>query len=238
MSKDLLPVAILAGGLATRLGDHAGGVPKAIIDIGGEPFLGLVLRLLAGEGVEHAVVCVGHGAEHVRAALGDGSAFGVSLEYVDDGPRPLGTGGAARLAAEQIDGPFFVLNGDSYLPCRYRAVQSAFETAGKPALMVVFRNHDRWDRSNVCFEDGRVVAYDKWHPDQAMDCIDYGLGVLTREALADVDPGEPADLGRLMQGLIDRGQLAGYEVFDRFYEVGSPTGLDEFRRLMGARRDG
>lgn len=230
MSVPRYPMVILAGGLGTRLGEAGGGVPKAIVDIEGEPFLHRVLRLVARAGIDRVVISIGIGGDQVRRTLGDGSDLDVSIHYVDDGPEPLGTAGALKESAQHLDGPFFVLNGDSYLPCDYGAVQAAFERADRPALMVVHRNAGRWDRSNVRFEHGRVVAYDKWSPSPDMEWIDYGLGVLHHDALADVPLGRPADLGRAFQRLIARGQLAGHEVTERFYEVGSASGLADFRR--------
>lgn len=233
-----MPVAILAGGLGTRLGDHAGGVPKPVVDVAGEPFLVHVLRMLAAVGVRDVLVSTGFGGDVVRSSVGDGGGLGLAVDYVDDGPVALGTGGAARRCAEVLGGPFMVLNGDSYLPCDYAAVQDAFERSGSPALMVVHRNRGRWVPSNVRVEQGRIVRYDKWEPDGRMEHVDYGLGVLTPGALADVAPGEAVDLGRIHQRLIARGDLAVHEVAERFYEVGSPEGLAEFRELVAARGTG
>ena len=227
----MLPVAILAGGLATRLRPITEKIPKALVDIEGEPFIAHQLRLLRSRGVERVVLCVGYLGEKVRDWLGDGKRFGVAVHYSFDGDRLLGTGGALRRALPLRGGPFFVLYGDSYLPCDYAAVERAYAAAGKPALMTVFRNAGQWDTSNVEFRDGRIVAYRKRDLTPAMQHIDYGLGVLN-PALFDETAAEVFDLAELYERLAREGRLAACEVFERFYEAGSFAGLEAFRAYL------
>ena len=231
-----LPVAILAGGLATRLGPLKEAIPKALVDIDGEPFLAHQLRLLRARGFERVVLCIGHLGEMVRDAIGDGSAFELAVEYSSDGPVLLGTAGALRQALPKLGEAFFVLYGDAYLDCDYGAAQAAFEASGRPALMTVFRNEGRWDRSNVELADGKIVAYDKQWPTPRMRHIDYGLGLFQRAAFELVPPGEPYDLATLYRRLLEWGDLAAFEVDRRFYEVGSFAGIEELRRHLMARR--
>ena len=227
-----LPIAILAGGLATRLGDIAAGMPKSLVDVGGKPFIAHQLALLRVHGVDDVVVCVGHLGEQLRAAIGDGSAYGVRVRYSRDGERPLGTGGALRKAAPMLGPAFFVLYGDSYLECDYRAIGEAFTAGTRGGLMTVLRNEGRWDRSNVLYEDGRIVRYDKANVTPDMRHIDYGLGVLEAVVL-DAYPAECAlDLAAVYQDLVGRDQLAAYEVSGRFYEIGTPEGLEDTRRHL------
>ncbi len=153
-SPELLPVAILAGGLANRLRPITETIPKALVTVAGEPFLFHQLRYLKAQGVAHVVICTGYLGEQVEAAVGNGHAFGLKVEISPDGPVLLGTGGALKTAAPKLGDAFFVLYGDSFLPCDFGKVQSAFEASGKPALMTVLRNGDRWDKSNVVFVDG------------------------------------------------------------------------------------
>jgi NDP-sugar pyrophosphorylase family protein len=235
MSESLLPVAILAGGLATRLRPLTETVPKALLDINGEPFIVHQLRLLRANGVERVVICAGYLGELIEAAVGDGSPYGLRVAYSFDGWVLLGTAGPIKTALPLLGPAFFVLYGDSYLPCDYRAVQAAFERSGRPALMVVFANDGRWDASNVEFGDGRLLAYNKRAPTPAMRHIDYGLGVFRATAFDAVPSGQPADLADLYQNLARRGELAGYEVAQRFYEIGSPAGLEETRRYLPRR---
>ena len=228
----MLPVAILAGGLATRLRPLTETIPKALVDICGEAFLAHQLRLLRRSGIERVVLCVGYCGDQIRNFAGDGSAFGLNIEYSFDGPKLLGTAGALKKAQPLLGDEFFVLYGDSYLPCDYAAVEHAFRACGKTALMTVFRNDGQWDYSNVEFSEGGIRAYDKANRTPAMRHIDYGLGVIRREPFDRLPEGEPADLAALYQDLLRRGELAGYELAARFYEIGSPHGIRDLEEFL------
>ena len=199
-------------------------IPKALVDVGGQPFIGRQLDYLKSQHITKVVLCLGYLGEQVVSYVGDGSRFGLAVSYSHDGEKLLGTGGALRRAVPLLGEQFFVLYGDSYLPCDFAAVQDAFIAAGKPALMTVLRNDDQWDRSNVLFQDGQLVEYNKSAPRTDMNHIDYGLGVLTADVLASVSD-EAFDLATLYHRLSQTGQLAGFEVHQRFYEIGSPDGL-------------
>jgi NDP-sugar pyrophosphorylase family protein len=226
-SPSLIPVAILAGGLATRMRPVTERIPKALVPVAGRPFIARQLRYLRAQGVSRVVICTGYLGELIEEAIGDGSAFGLEVTYSPDGPVLLGTGGALRQALPALGDAFFVLYGDSYLPCDFLHVQRAFERAGSPALMTVFRNDGRWDTSNVLFRDGRVVRYDKLAPGPEMHYIDYGLGVLSARVVGAYPAGRVLDLAEMYHRLAADGQLAGFEIAERFYEIGSPAGLKD-----------
>ena len=230
-----LPVAILAGGLATRLGPLTKQTPKCLLEVSGRPFIHHQLRQLRDQRVRRVVLCLGYLGEQVEEAVGDGSAFGLEVAYSFDGPELRGTAGAIRRALPLLGNAFFVLYGDSYLECRYGEVQAAFEAAGALALMTVFRNEGRWDTSNVEFRDGRIRAYDKAARTPAMHYIDYGLGVLSRRAMDVVPEAGACDLATVYQEMLRRGELAGFEVTERFYEIGSVAGLEETRAYLAGR---
>jgi NDP-sugar pyrophosphorylase family protein len=227
-----LPVAILAGGLATRLGAVTADRPKALVDVAGRPFAEHQIELLRRHGITRIVFLVAHLGEMVQDALGDGQRWGVTLRYVFDGAKALGTGGAVRNALGELGPRFFVLYGDSYLDCDYADVERTFVTSGGDGLMTVCRNDNRWDRSNVHFENGRIVAYDKRVQTAAMRHIDYGLGAFTSRAFDRFADDAAFDLADLYQRLLADGTLAAYEVDGRFYEIGSPAGLAETRALL------
>ena len=228
----ILPVAILAGGLATRLRPITETIPKSLVRVAGEPFMSHQLRLLHSRGIKRAVVCVGYLGEMIERDFGNGTAFGIELQYSFDGPALLGTGGAIRQAMPLLGDSFFVLYGDSYLPIDYDAVAAAWHSSGQPALMTVFRNEGAWDASNVEFSGGRVLRYDKRDRPPAMKHIDYGLSVFSASAFAGKTSGEPFDLADLQRDLVAHGRMAGYEVSERFYEVGSHAGLAELNQLL------
>jgi NDP-sugar pyrophosphorylase family protein len=228
----MLPIAILAGGLATRLRPVTETVPKALIEVAGEPFLAHQLRLLRRNGFEQVVLCVGHLGERIQAFAGDGQAFGLHVEYAFDGPQLLGTAGALRRALPKLGDAFAVIYGDSYLPCDYQAALAAFRDSGKLGLMSVYRNEGLWDTSNVEFAGGRILAYDKANRTPDMRHIDYGLGAFQRGAFDDVPDGQPYDLAAVYQGLLRRGELAAWESPERFYEIGSVEGIDDLGEFL------
>jgi NDP-sugar pyrophosphorylase family protein len=221
----LPPVCILAGGLGTRLGDRARGLPKPLIEVAGEPFLIHQLRLLAAHGVREAVICVGYRGEMIQSRIGD-TRFGVRIAYSHDGPGLDGTLGAIRRALALLPERFLVLYGDTYLRVDYRAASQAWLDSGLPALMVVLHNNGRWDTSNARYERGRVIAYDKRAPSTDMTWIDYGIGGLTAGALERV-PESEWDLALLYAELARRGEVYGHRATKRFYEIGTPAALEE-----------
>ena len=224
---EMFPVAVLAGGLATRLRPITERIPKALIEVAGRPFVCRQLDYLRGQGIKRVVLCIGHLGEQIEAVVADGRAFGLDVRYSPDGPTLLGTGGALKRALPLLGDRFFVLYVDSFLPCNYREVQQAFVSSGRPALMTVLHNADRWDKSNVLLRNGQIVEYNKHSPQPGMEYIDYGLGVLSATVFSDYPANIPIDLAEVYHRLSLAGALAGHEVHRRFYEIGSHEGLKE-----------
>lgn len=222
----------MCGGLATRLGTLVTDKPKSLIPIAGEPFLAHQLRLLHANGVRRAVLCVGHLGALIEEFVGNGTQFGIEVSYSWDGPRALGTGGAVRNALAALDETFFVLYGDSYLPCDYAEVARAFEQSGRLALMTIYRNEGQFDTSNVEATDGRILRYDKRDGTATMQFIDYGLGVFHRSVFEQIPEGVAIDLATVYQDLLARSELAGYEVHERFYEIGSFEGIRDLEEYL------
>ena len=223
---------ILAGGLGTRIRDRSGYLPKALIPVLGKPFVFYQLEWLARQNIDRVVMSVGYRGDMIAKAVGDGSQFGLRICYADEGDQLRGTGGALRYIADLalLDPSFFILYGDSYLPIELAPIWEV-SGRGRFCTMAVMLNHDRWDRSNAVFKDGKVLLYDKAVSGPAaieMQYIDYGVSVLTRDVITSmIAPGEIADLAPLLNQLSVAGRLRGYEVFERFYEIGSPQGLDD-----------
>jgi NDP-sugar pyrophosphorylase family protein len=228
----MLPVAILAGGRATRLGELARDTPKSLMEIAGRPFAVHQLELLRRHGIRDVVFCTGYLGEQLTAAIGDGAAYGMRVRYSPDGDLALGTGGAIRKAAPLLGPRFFVLYGDSYLDCDYRAIGQTFVESNLDGLMTVLCNNGRWDRSNVSYSDGRIVRYDKANTTPDMQHIDYGLGAFNGHVFESYPAARAFDLVEVYQGLLARNQLAAYEVSTRFYEIGGPAGLEETRQHL------
>ena len=221
-----LTVAILAGGYGTRLRPLTNKKPKAMIDVNGKPFIGHQLELLAESGIKHVILCTGHLGMQIAQYVGNGSQYGLHVEYSVDGAKRLqGTGGALRDAAGLGDA-FFVLYGDAYLPCDYAAVEKAFLFCGRLGMMTVFPS----GRGNTQYANGQVTEYNKTIT--SLPYIDYGLSVLSKQAIHRMPREGPYDLGNLYLELAEEGQMAGYEMPEPYHNIGSPSGLLELRRWL------
>jgi len=228
-----MPLAILAGGLATRLHPITQTIPKALVPVAGEPFLAHQLRLLARHGLRNIVLCVGHLGGQIEAQFGPGGDYGVELRYSYDGPQLRGTAGALRQALPLLGESFLVLYGDSYLDIDYGAVVRSFRENNARALMTVIENSHGTEPSNVWFEDRLIRAYNKKHPQPQMRHIDYGLSVYRADAVAVY---EGADLSDLQSTLAERGLLAGFEVTTPYHEIGSHSGLKALENYLEQRK--
>jgi len=227
-----LPVALLAGGMATRLRPITEKIPKLLVEVAGEPFFSHQLRLLKKHGLTRIVLCVGYLGEQIVDLYGDGSKWGVEIQYSFDGEKLLGTGGALIRALPKLGDAFYVLYGDSYLPVDYQAVGRAFLASGKLGLMTVFENREAYDASNVWFEDGKIRLYSKTEKLPQMRHIDYGLGAFRAAAFDGCPRDAVVDLAAVQTDLCRRNELAGYAMLERFYEIGSHSGLKELDGLL------
>jgi NDP-sugar pyrophosphorylase family protein len=232
MSNSLPPLALLAGGLSTRLRPITTTIPKSMVLVAGEPFIAHQMRLLADQGIRDVVICCGYLGEQIEEYVHDGAAFGCSVRYSYDGSPLKGTGGAIKKALPMLGEHFFVMYGDSYLPIEFRPVYERFLQFKKDGLMTVFHNENRWDTSNVEFKDQRIQNYDKVKITQQMQYIDYGLGILKPNTFEGWSVNDVFDLSMVYRDLVGKGQLCGYEVKHRFYEIGTPSGLSETDAML------
>lgn len=228
----VLPVAILAGGMATRLRPITEKIPKLLVEVAGEPFFSHQLRLLKKQGLTKIVLCVGYLGDMIVDLYGDGAQWGVQIDYSFDGEKLLGTGGALIQALPKLGEAFYTLYGDSYLPVSYLDAGRAFLASGKLGLMTVFENREAYDASNVWFEHDAIKIYSKKQRHPEMRHIDYGLGVFRAGAFDAYPRDVVVDLATVQADLVARGELAGYEVKQRFYEIGSHAGLNELDHLL------
>lgn len=229
---NLYPVIILAGGLATRLRPITEDIPKALVEVGNQPFIAHQLSLLHSRGIRQIVISAWYKGEMIRDFVGDGSRFDMDVKYVFDGDSPLGTGGAIRQALKLVAGPFFVLYGDSYLPCNYANIQAFFDAENQLGLMTVYRNQGKWDTSNIEMAENKILRYDKKNRTPSMDFIDYGLGLFRPDVFISMSEGQRADLAEIYQKLVAEQSLLAYEAKQRFYEIGSFEGLRELDELL------
>ena len=231
----MIPIAILAGGLGTRLRPITETIPKSLIEVAGEPFIAYQLRDLARQGIQNVVICVGNLGEQIEECLKDGTDYGVRIKYSYETNDLLGTGGAIRNALHLLTDDFFVLYGDSWLEIDYRSVYESFQNSGKTALMTVYRNEGRWDTSNVEMDGNRIKIYSKTKRNPRMTHIDYGLGILKPNIFEQYPEGANFDLAEIYESLSDSGRLASFEAKNRFYEIGSHDGLNELNEILQER---
>ena len=222
-----LPVLILAGGLATRLKPISDHIPKSLIEISGLPFITHQINYLYSQGVREVVICAGYLGEKIQAAIGFGSEFRLNIRYSFDGPKQLGTGGALKKAAKDMKTSFFVLYGDSFLPVDYKKIENFYLTSQSKALMTIYKNENQWDKSNVFFQNGHIVEYNKINPTKEMRYIDYGLSILSPSVLELYENRNEFDLSDLYYKLSKKNILTGFEVKTRFYEIGSLKGIED-----------
>lgn len=226
---------ILAGGRAKRLGDAAKDIPKAMIDVGGEPFIAHQMRLLNRERIARAILLTGHLSSQIENFVGDGSQFGIEVTYSGDGSRLLGTGGAVMKALSKVGDEFAIMYGDSYLDIAFAPVYRKFKDSGKMGLLTVLKNCDVWQPSNIKFDSEvtqLIEAYDKEKSSEEMQYIDFGLSIFRKEAFEPFKKKKSFDLSVVFQDLIKRNELIGYEVSQRFYDIGTPEALIETRAYL------
>ena len=224
-------MVILAGGLATRLGPLAAERPKSMLEIEGKPFLQYQFELLKQHNITDIVLCLGHLGHIIEAYFGDGKRFGLNIRYSKESGRLLGTGGGLRKALPLLNESFFVMYGDSYLMLDYGAIEREFLHQPESGLMVVYRNENRYDRSNLVIENGRVIEYG---PENHLEkhYIDEGISVLRRDFFEPFHEAEVFGLPLVFQKLIAARKLRAMETGQRFYEIGSFAGVEEFRNWI------
>lgn len=225
-------VLIIAGGAGTRLYPITKTIPKAMIKLAGKPFIAHQLNRLKNDGVTRVVICAGYLGEQLKDYIKDGSGFGLKVDFSFDGKKLLGTAGVIKKALPLLEENFAVMYGDSYLTESFNPIADSFLLSGKKGLMVLFKNNGQWDTSNIVYADGKIIKYDKKNIVSEMKYIDYGLLFFKKEALIGIAENQVCDLADLCQELIGIDQLAGYEVKQRFFEIGSFRGLEETKRYL------
>ena len=227
-------LAILAGGLASRLGEVTRKIPKSLIEIAGKPFIFHQLEMLSSQGIKNVVLCLGHLGDMIESRVGNGANFNLNIKYSYDGQKQLGTGGSLKKALPFLGENFFVLYGDSFLPISFKKVEKAYNanSVDKLGLMTIIYNENLWDKSNVLFHRNNLIKYNKKNIDSEMKYIDYGLSILNKRVFDFSPCDDTFDLSDTLSLLAERKQLIGFEVYDRFYEIGSKAGIQETEEFL------
>lgn len=223
-------LVILAGGLATRLKTLSQNLPKALIKVGGKPFIFWQLEFLKNQGVKNILICCGHLGEMIQNTVGDGKSLGLNIVYSFDGPILLGTGGAIKKTLSRLPQNFMVMYGDTILSVNFKEVQNAFNLFRMNNVMVVIKNKNKWAPSNVACKNNRVIKYSNKN-DHDCEYIDYGLSILSKKSFEIIKEQE-FDLGLIFKKLINMNQLSAFEVNQRFYEINTPNGVMETEKYL------
>lgn len=227
-----LPLAILAGGLATRLSPLTDNIPKSMLEINGKPFIYWQLKLLAKSGVTKVVLCTSHKSDLIKNYVKTGEEFGVDVTYSHDGEVQLGTGGAINLALPKLGNKFMVLYGDSFLPMDYFAAEKAYLQGSSENMMTVYNNKLELDKSNIHYLKGKIVEYEKNAKKKNFEYIDYGLSFFSQSAFSGFNRNTFFDISEVIRKLVEKQNLGGYEVYNRFYEIGSVRGIDQLNEFL------
>jgi MurNAc alpha-1-phosphate uridylyltransferase len=228
----MYPLAILAGGLATRLYPMTQNIPKSMVEIAGQPFIDWQLKMISTSGFTKVVLCLGDKGDQVKNFVGNGSKYGLDVSYSFDGEKALGTGGAIAKALPILGDNFGVTFGDSYLPIDFKSVCDIFNQSEKKALMTIYKNLNQFGKSNVEFVNGKIITYSKNSSTKVMEYIDYGFSIFRKEVFLNIPKDEFLDLGDVIEKIVKDGDLEGFEVKQRFYEIGSFEGIQEISNYL------
>lgn len=225
-----LPVLILCGGLGTRLRPVVADRPKSLAAIGDRPFLELQIELLRDQGAKHFVLCVGHMANHVRDAFGDGQRFGVRIDYSEEGDQLLGTGGALKLAERFFHPAAFVVNGDTYLDADHNQLVKQHRASGAIATLTLARLPDasRFGSVDLNATGQFVTGFREKATTREPGWLNAGAYVLDRALIDRIPAGAVTSLERdVFPAAVREGlRIAAHRCERPFYDIGTP---DDFR---------
>lgn len=225
-------MVILAGGMATRLYPVTKTIPKAMLDINGEPFIAHQLRLIKKKGISDVLICAGYLGEQIKDYVKEGQTFNLNVQYSFDGEKLLGTAGALRKAVHYLADDFYIMYGDSYLDVDYEDIYRVYGESNKDGIMTIIENRNMWDKSNVLYEEGKIVLYDKKQHNDKMHFVDYGLSILKNEEIRKLPENDISDLSEVFKKMVQEQRMAAYIETKRFYEIGSVAGIEETKQYI------
>jgi NDP-sugar pyrophosphorylase family protein len=227
-----MQIVILCGGLGTRLSHLTKYTPKSMIQIEGKPFLEYQIENLKKQSIKDIVLCVGHLSEKIEEYFGKGEKFEVNIKYSYEKEKLFGPIGALKNTEPLLEETFFIMYGDSYLSVDLHKVQNYFMQHDKPALMVVYKNQDKYDRSNLIVQDNMVIGYGEKERTRDMIYIDYGTSILRKKILEILPKDTPISTEQFFSDLVKKRELMAFEAEERFYHIGDLESLEEFRSYI------
>ncbi len=223
---------ILCGGLGTRLQPITKKKPKSMVEIEGKPFLEYQLKLLKKNNLFDVILCTGYKSKEIEKYFGNGKKFGIKINYSKDNNELLGTGGALKKVKDLLDKSFLVMYGDSYLPFNFNLAISRFNKLNTLGLMVVYKNKNKYEKSNVLLGKNLIKEYNKEKSSKKMQHIDYGVSIFKKEILKNFPKDKTFDLSKIHKKLIKKAELSYFETKTRFYQIGDFKGLKEFKKYI------
>jgi NDP-sugar pyrophosphorylase family protein len=224
-------IVIIAGGLGTRLGNLTKKIPKALIKIKNKPFIYYQLKQLSKQGFKRVLICDGYLGYKIRKYVGNGMKFNLNIQYSSEKKILLGTAGCIRKAFPLLEENFFITYGDTYLPINFKNIEESFKKKNGLALIVIYKNKNKLDHSNVCFKR-KNIFYKKNSKLKKMSYIDYGVSVFKKEVFSDPKLKKFTHLSDIFHSLSRAAKLKHLTVKKRFYEIGSLHGLEETKNYL------
>ena len=225
---NLFPIIILCGGLGTRVQYH--GIPKSLIRFNQKPFISHQIKLFDKKGVNNLILCTGYQSDEIMKH-GVGSWLDSDIDDIkfSNEDIPLGTGGAIK-NVEYLQENFFVIYGDTYANINYKQMQRKFLRSNKMCMMGVYKNNNKFDKSNVKIIDKNTLLYKKNNTPEDYTFIDYGVSIFNKK-IFERTAEDIFSLSDIQEKLSPEEQIAPYIIKDRFYEIGSPQGIEDFRKF-------
>lgn len=227
-----MQAVILTGGLGTRLRPATYRIPKGLIEVGGRPFLEHLILYLKKFRIEDILLCTGYLGEMIEEYFGGGGRLGVRVNYSREF-KPLGTGGALKLALPLLEDIFFLLNGDTFLPIDYAGMKDGFKRSTALALLSVFPVEGTEITPNLRVEGGEITGCSMTIQEKALTHADAGVRLFRKEAANYFPPDEAFSLERVLYPrLIEADKILAWLVRRRFYDIGTPERVKEFEEYL------
>lgn len=224
-----MQAVILAGGLGTRLRPLTYEIPKPMVPINGKPYLEYQINYLKKFGITDVLILIGYLGEQIVEYFGDGSQYGVKITYSKE-ENPLGTGGAIKLAENQLEDEFLIIYGDSFLPIDYGDLFNFYNKHGKSSLLIAYDNSSGKTPvpNNLAIDTNFLVQkYEKNSLDPALKYVESGVSLLKKTLTTEIPSNQKCSLEEIIfPKLIGENRLIAYITKEPFYDIGTPDRLE------------
>ena len=218
---------ILSGGKGTRVKKYTKKIPKCLIEINGKPFLYHQLEYLKKNNIKNVIVSVNYLGGKISSYLKKNIDF-INTKIVNDGKRPLGTGGAIIKSLRFLKKNFYIIYGDSYLNFNLKKLAKKKNLA----TMAIFRNNNKYDKSNIELKKLGKIFYHKNNENKKLKYIDYGVSYVNKRIFKEIKKNIKFNLPDFFDEISKRNMLSGYKVIKRFYEIGSYNGIKDLKNYL------